>query len=81
MGGNVRWFNPLSLGRYAFRDHRKLLVCDDTVGFVGGFNISDDYAGDGVTQGWRDLGLEIRGSAAAMLSKSFEASWNNANCC
>lgn len=78
-GGNVRWFNPLSLGRYAFRDHRKLLVCDNSVGFVGGFNISDDYAGDGVTQGWRDLGLEIRGSAAAMLSQSFEASWNNAD--
>jgi cardiolipin synthase len=77
--GEVRWFNPISLGRYAFRDHRKLLVCDNEVGFVGGFNISSDYAGDGVTSGWRDLGLEIRGPAAAMLSQAFEASWNNAD--
>ena len=59
-GGEVRWFNPISLGRFAIRDHRKLLVCDVAIGFVGGFNISSDYAGDGVTRGWRDLGLELR---------------------
>ncbi len=77
-GGEVRWFNPIRLGRFALRNHRKLLVCDDAVGFVGGFNVSDDYAGDGVTHGWRDLGLEIRGTAVAMLSGSFAASWSNA---
>jgi len=79
VGGEVRWFNPMSLGRYSFRDHRKLLLCDNVVGLIGGFNISSDYAGDGVTHGWRDLGLEIRGTAAAMLSQSFEASWSNAD--
>lgn len=77
-GGEVRWFNPLQLDRFAFRDHRKLLVCDGAVGFVGGFNISMDYAGDGVTRGWRDLGLEIRGSAVALLNQAFESGWGNA---
>ncbi len=77
-GGAVRWFNPFSLGRYAIRNHRKLLVCDVAVGFVGGFNISNDYAGDGVTRGWRDLGLEMRGPAVTMLQHAFASSWQNA---
>src|SRR5215467_9217993 len=38
-GAAVRWFNPLSLNRLGFRNHRKLLVCDRAVAFVGGFNI------------------------------------------
>lgn len=77
-GGEVRWFNPFSLGRYAIRNHRKLLVCDVAVGFVGGFNISNDYAGDGVTRGWRDLGIELRGPAVTMLQHAFASSWHNA---
>ena len=77
-GGEVRWFNPLQLDRFAFRNHRKMLVCDVAVGFIGGFNISQDYAGDGVTRGWRDLGLEIRGPAVTMLQLAFASSWHNA---
>src|SRR5689334_9026090 len=38
-GGEVRLFNPLSLGRLGIRNHRKLLVCDERVAFIGGFNI------------------------------------------
>ncbi len=78
-GGEVRWFNPFSLGRYSIRNHRKLLVADGQVGFVGGFNITSDYAGDGVASGWRDLGLELCGPAVAMLVQAFEASWDNAD--
>lgn len=77
-GGEVRWFNPFALRRYAIRNHRKLLVCDVATGFVGGFNISQDYAGDGVNQGWRDLGLEMRGPAVTMLQHAFASSWHNA---
>lgn len=74
-GGEVRWFNPLHLRRFAFRDHRKLLTCDGETGFVGGFNIAPDYAGDGVTRGWRDLGLKIRGPAVEVLEESFAQTW------
>src|SRR5881396_996197 len=48
-GGHARQFNPLSLNRLVIRDHRKLLVCDETLAIVGGFNISHAYDGDGVT--------------------------------
>src|ERR1017187_1323382 len=39
-GGEVREFNPIALKRFWIRNHRKLLVCDERVAFVGGFNIA-----------------------------------------
>jgi cardiolipin synthase len=71
-GGEVRWFNPIVLRRFGFRDHRKLLVCDEEVAFVGGFNITKQYSGDGVASGWRDIGLEIRTTPAAQLAAAFD---------
>jgi cardiolipin synthase len=72
VGGQFRWFNPLSLDRYGIRNHRKLLVCDDRIAFVGGFNIAAEYQGDGVTRGWHDLGLQVHGGLAKELAMSFE---------
>lgn len=71
-GGEVRQFNPLTLDRWGIRNHRKLLVCDERVGLIGGFNIASQYDGDGVTSGWFDLGLKITGPLAAQLAASFE---------
>ena len=71
-GGEVHWFNPLTLRRLTFRDHRKLLVCDDAVAWVGGYNVAPEYEGDGVTRGWRDVGLRVRGPLAPMLASSFD---------
>jgi len=71
-GGEVAFFNPLSYSRFAFRNHRKLLVCDNKVGFVSGFNISASETGDGVTHGWRDLGLRLNGPVVRDLAASFE---------
>lgn len=72
LGGAVQFFNPLQLWRLGVRNHRKLLVCDDRVAFVGGFNISDEYDGDGVERGWRDLGVRVEHPAlVAGLAASF----------
>jgi len=70
-GGEVRWFNPVRLDRFAIRDHRKLLVCDHEVALIGGFNISADTPGDGIQRGWRDLGLRLTGPLAATLAETF----------
>ena len=78
-GGEFRWFNPLKFGRMTYRDHRKILVCDEDVGFVGGLNIAPEYDGDGVTEGWRDLGMEIRGPLAQELADAFDASFARAD--
>src|SRR5688500_9366389 len=42
-GGQFKWFNPLKLKRLGFRNHRKVLVIDDMVAFVGGFNVAPEY--------------------------------------
>ena len=71
-GGEFRWFNSFQASqRYACRNHRKLLVVDGQLAFIGGFNIGDVYHGDGVARGWRDLGMELRGPVVAALAASF----------
>ncbi len=58
--------------RYAL-DHRKLLIVDGAVAFIGGYNIGSLYA----TQ-WRDTHLRLRGPAAADIAHSFIDFWNRA---
>lgn len=71
-GGQFRWFNPLTMKRLGLRDHRKILVCDEEIAFIGGLNIASEYAGDGVKSGWRDLGLRITGTLARELARAFD---------
>lgn len=79
VGAEVRQFNPLPLNRLGIRDHRKLLVCDDQVAFVGGFNIASQYDGDGVTRGWYDLGLKVGGPLPAQLAAAFTEMFERAD--
>jgi len=78
-GGQCRWFNPLKIGRISFRDHRKMLVCDEQTAFVGGFNIAPEYAGDGVTKGWHDLGIQVCGALGSELAESFDRMFGRAS--
>jgi len=64
------WY-ALDPRRYA-RDHRKLLVVDSQIAFVGGFNIGKLYATE-----WRDTHVRIRGSSARELAYAFADFWNN----
>lgn len=74
-GGEFQWFNPLKLGRMSYRNHRKLLVCDDRTAFFGGMNIAPEYDGDGVRSGWRDLAMRVEGALASELGEAFDGSW------
>jgi cardiolipin synthase len=56
--------------RYAL-DHRKLLIVDGTVAFIGGYNVGSVYATE-----WRDTHLRITGSDAAYLAQAFVDFWN-----
>lgn len=71
-GGEFRWFNPIKLKRLGFRNHRKALIIDERIAFVGGFNIAPEYQGDGLTKGWHDLGLEVPRELAKELAASFD---------
>lgn len=77
-GGAVREFNGARLNRLAIRNHRKLVVCDDNIAFVGGFNIAPEYEGDGVRRGWRDVALRIAGPLAQALGATFERMYEGA---
>lgn len=78
-GGDCRWFNPLELRRLPYRDHRKVLVVDEEVAYVTGFNIGRDYDGDGVEHGWRDVGVEVRGAFVSVLSQAFHGMFGAAS--
>ena len=56
--------------RYAL-DHRKLLIVDGRVAFIGGYNIGQTYATE-----WRDTHLRITGQGAAALAQAFVDFWN-----
>jgi cardiolipin synthase A/B len=77
VGGEAFLFNPGVLLRLPIRNHHKLLVVDGSLAFVGGFNIGPEYEGDGVTGGWRDLGLVLSGPAVAPLAECFDAMWQH----
>lgn len=78
-GGEVRVFNPLSLQRLGIRNHRKLLSIDRAIAFIGGFNISSEYEGDGVTCGWCDVGLKLQGPLVTQLELSFDDMFERAD--
>jgi cardiolipin synthase len=68
------------------RDHRKLLVADGRIAFVGGINISDVYSsGSSATRSqgpdrkrtnWRDTHASIEGPAVAEFQKLFIETWD-----
>ncbi|OZI74430.1 phospholipase D-like domain-containing protein [Bordetella genomosp. 12] len=65
------------------RNHRKLLVVDGEVGFLGGINVSDVYAASGSSPGgdepgqapWRDTHMEVRGPAVTQIEEVLLAGW------
>ena len=77
-GGDARQFNPFKFNRLSIRNHRKLLVCDDRVAFLGGFNIAPEYDGDGVASGWCDVGLRVEGPVVLELRASFDDMFHRA---
>ncbi|KIQ95293.1 Cardiolipin synthase [Anoxybacillus thermarum] len=59
-----------------FRNHRKIIVIDGKVGFVGGLNIGDEYLGKNDYFGfWRDTHLLVSGEAVRTLQLIFLQDW------
>ncbi len=64
--------------RMNYRNHRKIIVIDGIVGYIGGINVSDNYInneGDNKLF-WRDTHLRIAGSSVTNLQTTFLADWN-----
>lgn len=82
-GIEVAEFFPALLGklqlRVNYRNHRKIVVIDGRIGFVGGFNVGREYLGLDEKFGyWRDTHLCIEGSAVTTLAVRFVLDWNYA---
>ncbi len=83
-GIHVAEFFPALFGnlqlRMNYRNHRKIVVIDGRVGFVGGFNVGREYLGlDKKKFGyWRDTHLCIEGAAVTSLAVRFVLDWNYA---
>jgi cardiolipin synthase len=81
-GGRVTPFLPLNPLRRKFaallRNHRKLIVVDDRLGFTGGMNIGDEYSGFAPKKGkrpFRDSHLGLEGPIVADLALLFAEDW------
>lgn len=65
--------------RLNYRNHRKIIVVDGVLGFVGGINVSDKYINDAQKKNdlfWRDTHLKIEGPAVKSLQYVFIGDWN-----
>lgn len=76
----VEIFNPIEsfyhIARANWRNHRKVIVIDGAIGFVGGLNIGNEYLG--ITpkfSHWRDTHLQITGPLVTQLQESFLYDW------
>jgi Phosphatidylserine/phosphatidylglycerophosphate/cardiolipin synthases and related enzymes len=54
-----------------YRNHRKIVVIDGEVGFVGGINIGDEYLGNGKLGFWRDTHIMVKGDFVLGLQAVF----------
>ena len=64
--------------RLNYRNHRKIIVIDGRISFVGGINISEKYSNayNGNKLFWRDTHLKLQGDATAILQHIFIGDWN-----
>ena len=61
-----------------YRNHRKIVVIDGKIGYLGGFNIGKEYISRDVKFGhWRDTHLKIGGKAVKELEKWFVRDWKS----
>ncbi|EIT86985.1 hypothetical protein A374_01979 [Fictibacillus macauensis ZFHKF-1] len=83
-GGEVEVFFPSKFAfinfRLNYRNHRKIVIIDGVIGYVGGFNIGDEYLGlDDMFGYWRDTHLRITGTSVHSMQMRFILDWNQAS--
>ncbi|PAB57742.1 cardiolipin synthase [Anaeromicrobium sediminis] len=83
-GGKVELFFPSSIPiinpKVNYRNHRKIVVIDGEIGFVGGFNVGNEYLGLDKKLGyWRDTHLKIKGGGVGGLQSRFILDWRFAS--
>lgn len=71
---------PFLFYRLNVRNHRKLTIIDGKYGYMGGFNIGDEYLGrDPEIGDWRDYHLFLTGEVVARIQSQFVKDWKEAS--
>lgn len=74
-GIEVLCFSPVSVilptSKINYRNHRKILVVDGKVAYIGGVNIADRYCNGGPFEEWRDTHIRIEGESVFSIQASF----------
>ena len=71
-GGCFCVFSPKWNLRYLIRNHQKMVVADERLAMLGGFNVEDDYFAPPEENGWNDLAFTVEGSLVARISEWFD---------
>ncbi|ACL20863.1 cardiolipin synthase [Desulfitobacterium hafniense] len=79
-GIELQWFLPLRFPRafltLNYRNHRKLVVIDGRIGYLGGINIGDEYLSRSAKYGfWRDTHLRLEGTSVHTIQETFFNDW------
>ncbi|WP_062200174.1 cardiolipin synthase [Massilibacterium senegalense] len=79
-GGVNVCFSNKSFFSIQQRNHRKITVIDQQIGYLGGFNIGKEYVSQTAIYGyWRDFHLRFEGDGVCTLHKQFMDDWSSAN--
>lgn len=79
-GIDVRYYNPAPSIRFIkvqYRNHRKILVVDNSVAMTGGRNIGNEYFDLSPEFNFLDRDIVIRGELVADIKNSFDVVWNS----
>jgi cardiolipin synthase len=63
-------------GKMNYRDHRKIIIIDGKIGYLGGINIKDHYINAADQLYWRDTHLRIEGEAVKPMQILFFTTWD-----
>lgn len=66
---------PNHINRVNWRNHRKVVVIDGKIGYIGGMNVADRYINGRPFKKWRDTAARITGPAVAGLQYNFAVDW------
>lgn len=80
-GGQLAWFHPMRFGQVwmrpwvNLRTHRKLVIIDGSLGYIGGMNITDEQDESVNEEAYRDLHLRITGPVVRQMQVMFAEDW------
>ena len=81
-GAHLHFYNRLTMARWRrslYRDHRKILIVDSEVAFIGGAGITDEFTTTNARPGWRETMVEVHGPVVSDWYVLFAEGWKRSS--